>query len=497
MKTCFFLGLLLVVPGISADTVAGRDSQTSKPTAMEVARLLNEAFVAVAEKASPSVVVISVVTHSGGVAIDIDGPGDAEEMSPDLRRFLEEHLPRKQADRRPRGELRTGALAFDSQGSGIVLRADGYLLTNRHVVEDADQIQVRFSDGMELPAEVRGVDTGSDLAVLRVRSTTPLTPAVLGDSSRLRVGEFAIAIGAPFDLDYSVTFGHVSAKGRNNVLSDRALDQDFIQTDAQINPGNSGGPLVNIAGEVIGINTLIRGMHTGIGFAIPINQAREVAEQLIEQGRYLRTWLGIGIRSLRENPSLRDAFPDVRDGVVVKQIEAAGPARKSELRAGDLITGVDGHPVATVGDLKTEVRSKRVGDLVTLDVVREGKLSKVRLKAEAMPDKDHPATPPPAHAIADEESNLGIAVKPLSAEQADHAGIPRDHGVLVSEVTPGSVAELYGMKPGSVITEMNRRPVNSPRQFRDILHGADLRKGLQLTYTVDGVSRFEFIRVEP
>ena len=498
MKTCLASALLLfAISAPGPDRLSAREPDVPLATAtpMEAARLLNEAFVSVAEKASPSVVVLNVVTRGGGLAVDIESSPEFEEMSPELRRFLEEHMPpRKQSATPPKPG--PGPLAYDSQGSGIILREDGYLLTNRHVVENAEQIQVRFADGSELPAEIRGVDATSDLAVLKV-AASGLRAAALGNSDRLRVGEFAIAIGAPFDLDYSVTFGHVSAKGRNNVLSDRALDQDFIQTDAQINPGNSGGPLVNISGEVIGINTLIRGMHTGIGFAIPINQARDVADQLIERGRYLRTWLGIAIRSLRENPSLRDAFPGVRDGVVVKQIEASGPARKTDLKAGDLITSVDGHPVATAADLKAAVRSRKVGETVILDINRDGHAMKVRLRADAMPDRDHPAPVNPTRAPSpDEESNLGLTVRPLTGEQADREGIARDRGVAVVEVAPGSVAETYGLKPGNIITELNRKPVTSPKQFREALREADPRKGILLTYLNEGASRFEFIRAD-
>ncbi len=489
MKKCLVVAVVIGLLRVGSHLGEARDS--SPGSAQEIARLLNEAFVAVAEMASPSVVVINVTTRNPGLAGDPQNTADLEEMSPDLRRFLEEHLPQREGAAIPKKGV--GPLAYDSQGSGLILRADGYLLTNRHVVENADQIQVRFADGRELPAEVRGMDAQSDVAVLKVEARD-LTPAKLGDSKTLRVGEFAIAIGAPFDLDYSVTFGHVSAKGRNNILNDRALDQDFIQTDAQINPGNSGGPLVNLNGEVIGINTLIRGMHTGIGFAIPINQAREVAEQLILSGRYLRTWLGIGIRSLRENPPLREAFPDAKDGVVVKQIEAQGPSKKSDLKPGDLITAVDGHLIATANDLKTEIRGKRVGDWVTLDVTRGGKSQKIKVRAEAMPDRDHPPPHNAPHAANDEETNLGFTVRPLSQEEADREGLGRDHGVAVTDVAPGSIAESYGIKPGYIVTEMNRKPITGPKQFREMLRSADLKKGIPLTYLSEGSARFEFLK---
>ncbi|HLP75815.1 MAG TPA: trypsin-like peptidase domain-containing protein, partial [Candidatus Paceibacterota bacterium] len=229
-------------------------AETNRPN-LDLARQLNEAFVQVAEGVSPAVVVLTV-TDKTSVFAEPDATLDPKQHEY-WRKFHE------QFD----GDVQKG------NGSGIIVRKDGYILTNRHVVEDADKILVRLLDGRTFTAQVRGVDPESDVAVIKIEAGN-LPVAKLGDSSKVRVGEFAIAIGAPFNLDYTVTFGHISAKSRSNVVpafSDgRMMDQDFFQTDANINPGNSGGPLINIEGEVIGVNTLIRGLHTGIGFAIPI-----------------------------------------------------------------------------------------------------------------------------------------------------------------------------------------------------------------------------------
>ncbi|HWX22754.1 MAG TPA: trypsin-like peptidase domain-containing protein, partial [Candidatus Binatia bacterium] len=291
-------------------------------TNLELARQLNQAFVEVAEKTSPTVVVINVIQKASEQTMDEESDDSFDSLPPGFwRRFHDQFKGRVP-------EKKIG------QGSGVILREDGYILTNSHVVEDAEKVEVRLKDGRVFQATVRGVDPQSDVAVIKIEAKG-LAAAVLADSAKARVGEFAIAIGAPFSLDYSVTFGHISAKGRSNIIpgfEGAAMDQDFIQTDALINPGNSGGPLVNINGEVIGINTLIRGLHSGIGFAIPSNLAKEVADQLIADGRFTRLWLGIGIRAFRDEPDLRKLLKGIEDGVVVASILADGPAAKSELK---------------------------------------------------------------------------------------------------------------------------------------------------------------------
>jgi serine protease Do len=270
------------------------------------------------------------------------------------------------------------------KGSGIIIRDDGYILTNGHVVEDADRITVRLHDGRIFRASIRGIDSMSDVAVIKIE-TNGLPVATLADSTKTRVGEFAIAVGSPFSFDYSLTFGHVSAKGRSHILTGdiASMDQDFIQTDANINPGNSGGPLVNIESQVIGVNTLIRGLHTGIGFAIPSSLAKEVSEKLISDGKFTRAWLGISIRSFREEGFYEEKIEGVEYGVVVRDILPDGPASGSELKSMDVITAVDGKRVSTAQDLRGEVRLKPIGKLITLDVVRSGKPVKVQVKPAA------------------------------------------------------------------------------------------------------------------
>src|SRR5256886_1067695 len=304
------LGLLAWLGTVALSPLPLAAKETS--SSMDLARQLNQAFIEVADKASPAVVVIRVAHKP-----EYSEPGEDDnpffDLVPELRKRFEDQL-KKRRQRQSNPEP-----VYDSQGSGIILRADGYILTNSHVVDGADKIMVRLKDGAEYEGtEIKG-DSQSDVAVIRIKAKN-LTVAKLGDSSKTRVGEFAIAIGAPFELDYSVTFGHVSAKGRSHIIESLSMDQDFIQTDANINPGNSGGPLVNIDGEVIGINTLIRGLHTGIGFAIPANLVREVADRLVKDGKYIRSYLGVQIETLHDYTEYRDMVPGITDGVVITSI---------------------------------------------------------------------------------------------------------------------------------------------------------------------------------
>jgi len=347
---------------------------------LDLARQLNQAFVEVAEKVSPAVVVITVITKPGTTPFsDLEqNPEDAFQ-----REFWRQFRRQAEPDSSQR-EI--------GQGSGVIIRENGFILTNRHVVDQADSIEVRLKDGRKFKAQVHGVDPQSDVAVIRI-DAKGLPVAKLAESSKTRVGEFAIAIGAPFQLDYSVTFGHVSAKGRGNVVPSYhgggMLDQDFIQTDANINPGNSGGPLVNIEGEVIGINTLIRGFRTGIGFAIPSSLAHEVSDQIIANGKFTRAWLGVSIGDYRNEDGSREQTNVVKAGVIVWGVLTNGPAAKSDLRRRDVITAVDGDRVTTVQELRNEVRGKPIGQPVTLDVFRNGKALKVKVTAAEWMQSDH------------------------------------------------------------------------------------------------------------
>jgi serine protease Do len=464
----------------------------SPSTNLDLARQLNAAFVEVAEKVSPTVVVITV-KQKAPVFTPIEPDEDSgETIPPELWKFFHDQF----RDRVPEDSA--------GQGSGVIIREDGFILTNRHVVEDAETIQVRLKDGRVFKASVRGVDPQSDVAVLQIEATG-LPAAKLADSSKTRVGEFAIAIGAPFQLDYSVTFGHVSAKGRGNVVPFFAggaiMDQDFIQTDAHINPGNSGGPLVNIDGEVIGINTLIRGLRTGIGFAIPSNLAREVSDQLIAQGKFVRAWLGVSIAALKDSTEHRDLIKGVERGVVIREILPTGPAAKSELRPSDVIVAVDGQAVATPQELRNEVRRKPIGQAITLDVYRpqpSGGAKKLALEIkpaewEAEPVEVAAKTESPSPE-ENADTNLGLTVQPLTRELAEKFGIELTRGVLVASVEKDSPAGRQNIQPGDVITAINSQPVASVRQFRNAIRKADLKKGVVINLSSRAVARFEVLK---
>ncbi len=447
------------------------------PSSLDIARQLNNAFIELAEKVSPSVVVIRVAQKPGLDALDEDGNPFSDLIPRQFRKQLEEEM---QKERRQRSRREP---ELNGQGSGVIIREDGYILTNRHVVDGAEKIKVRFKDGREFDAEVRGVDAQSDVAVIKItdKSVKGLPIAKLADSSKTRVGEFAIAIGAPFSLDYSVTFGHVSAKSRSGVVPDSGMnglvDQDFIQTDASINPGNSGGPLVNIDGEVIGINTLSRGMNRGVGFAVPSNLAKEVSDKLISDGKFTRARLGIVIVGLKEDLEVAEFAKGVKEGVFVRGIFQAGPAAKSDLKTADVITAVDGRPVGTAQQLKNEVRSKTIGAPVTLDVMRDGKALKIKIKPEEW-DKTVAANNHSTNPAVVETEDLGLTVKPLTTELAKENNLEVTEGLLVTAVEPESPAARKNLQPGDIITEVNRKSVTSVKQYRDALKGANLKKGV-------------------
>jgi serine protease Do len=478
-------GWLTLLPTLALAPLAIAAKENS--AAMDLARQLNQAFIEVADMVSPAVVVIKLAHKPDYHDLD-DGGNPFFDMVPELRKRFEEQFKKRQQRQSHREPV------YDSQGSGIVIREDGYILTNSHVVDGADKIMVKLKDGTEYEgAEIKGVDSQSDVAIIKINAKN-LTVAKLGDSSKTRVGEFAIAIGAPFELDYSVTFGHVSAKGRR-VFSDQVMmDQDFIQTDASINPGNSGGPLVNIEGEVIGINTLIRGMNRGIGFAIPINLAREVSDQLIKDGKFSRTWLGIRIESLRESKEYRNLVSTVKNGVVVRSVIRDGPVANSDLQPADIITAVDGKEVATEQDLKSEIRTKPAGKTVTLDVVRDEKRLKVKVKPGEMQEDNSQELLANKAKDSVEPGLIGLKVQALTRELARKFEVELTEGVVVTDVASGSIAEQKGIKEGDIITEVNHKRVTTPREFRDALKAADLKKGVMIKLTGEGGRSFVLLK---
>ncbi len=444
---------------------------------LEGLRLTARAFSAVARQAGPSVVFIQVE----GPAQEPVDENLAWPFQDDLfRRFFGEDfpslIPRRPAPRQPRRAI--------GQGSGFVFAtAPGrtFILTNYHVVEDAALIRVRFQDGREYDARVRGADPKSDLAVLEIEATG-LPVLKWGDSARLEVGEWVVALGNPFGLSHSLTAGVVSAKGRTSLgISDY---EDFIQTDAAINPGNSGGPLLNLDGEVIGVNTAIfsrSGGYMGIGFAIPSNLARTIAEQILTQGRVIRGVIGLTVQPLTREIVEALGLKDTR-GVLVNEVAPGSPAERAGLRAGDVLVSFDGTPLADGGQYRNRAALARPGSTVVLGVVREGRRLDIPVRVGQLDEA--------ALVGAQTAQALGVTVRALSPEEARRARVEK--AVLVTTVERGSLAAMAGIVPGSLILEVNRKPVGSPAEFAAALAGAGNSATLRLQE--NGRSRFVTLR---
>lgn len=452
--------LLLVVLGALAPPALAqpRAPQPPRPAApapdsQRLLRALEDAFVSVADRATPSVVNVSVKVKREARPES----GASPEMEERFREFfgpeLFERFFRRPA---PRDE-------GQAAGSGVMVDPRGYILTNNHVVENATAIEVRLSDDRKFKAALVGRDGRTDLAVLKIENPAgPLPVADLGDSDRLRVGQWAIAIGNPFGLDRTVTVGIISATGRTHVGV--ATYEAFIQTDASINPGNSGGPLLNLDGRVVGINTAIVSSGQGIGFAIPINMARDIMTQLINRGKVVRGWLGVAIQDL--SPELAASLGVKEDaGALVAAVMKDGPAAAAGLRPGDVIVEFGGSAIKDVPDLQKRVAAVEPGRAAPVTVMREKKTVTLSVKIGEQPPDD--AMEP---AEGDDEI-LGLTVEPLTPETARQNRLAARSGLLVTEVAPGSAGEAAGIKTGDAILEVSRRPVSDAAAFRQAVAG--------------------------
>ncbi len=354
-------------------------------------------------------------------------------------------------------------------GSGFVIDRKGYILTNDHVVKDADRIKVKLADGKEFTAKVIGRDPKTDLALVKIESPPDLQPLKLGNSDDLKVGNWVVAVGSPFGLEQTVTAGIVSAKGR--VIGSGPYD-NFIQTDASINPGNSGGPLVNMRGEVVGINTAIIADGQGIGFAIPINTAKEIVPQLEEKGHVTRGWLGVGIQEV--TPALAKSFGlKEKKGALVSQVFKGSPAEKAGIEQGDIILGFDGKEIADSKDLPRIVASTPVGKTVTVKLSRNGKAVDRQVKVGEMEEKTA-AVKTPSH------KSLGMGVQNVTPEIAGDLHLKKGSGVVVTRVEPGSPAADAGILTGDVIQEVNRKPVKDVEDFTQKIEKAKDQESILL-----------------
>ncbi len=381
-----------------------------------------------------------------------------------------------------------------SLGSGVIVDKRGFILTNNHVVEQADEIEVRLGDKRKFKATVVGRDPKTDLAVIKVDAPGDLPAAKLGDSSKLRPAEWVMAIGNPFGLDQTVTVGVVSALGRTDMGI--TMYEDFIQTDASINPGNSGGPLVNLSGEVVGINTAIAASGHGIGFAIPINMARDIADRLMAQGKVVRGWLGIGIQELTDDLAAQFGVPP-ESGVLVGNVMKDSPAEKGGMKTGDIVQEFNGVKVSNVRQLQREVAQSPVNKPASVKIMREKQPLSLNIVIGEQPAEVSAAAPstPPSESAAE---RFGFGVQDLTPEIRSQLQIGKDvGGVVVSTVEEGGPAAKAGLRPGDVITEANRKPVRSTAEFTQML-GQQRRGGdLLLLIQREGNSRFVVVAAKP
>jgi len=448
----------------------------------DVVHQLNSAFTKVFEVVAPSVVIIEVTKKNDAG----DNPSLDDLFFPNQPPDDDSSSRRRPRDLQP----------VQSEGSGFIVRADGYIFTNNHVLEGADRIDVKLKDGREFQAKLIGTDEKTDVAVVKI-DAKDLPVVQLGDSEAVRVGQFAFAIGAPFRLDYTFTYGVISGKGRSKLISTGGYSiSDYLQTDASINPGNSGGPLCDIDGRVIGMNTLINGLNRGLGFAIPINLANEIGLQLIAGTKIVRPWLGIRIETLGEDQSIRDLFKGLDKGVVVRTIEADAPAYKSDLRPFDVITHVDNAPVSTDTQLQREVLKKKVGQPVELTVWRKGQTLKIPVTAGELPGEIGRASnvPPPSAPNGEDMGKLGLQVQDLTKEVAERLKLSVQQGVIVTDVSDNSLASAQGIEREDVITEVDGKPVTNVQSFRDALTKADPRKGILLYLDRKGSKTFAVLK---
>jgi serine protease Do len=355
-----------------------------------------------------------------------------------------------------------------SLGSGFVISEDGFIVTNNHVVEDVDSIMVAFDDGSELDAEIIGRDPKTDIALIKVEPDKKLFAISLGDSSTVRPGEWVVAIGNPFGLEHTVTAGIVSAKHR--IIGQGSYD-DYIQTDAAINPGNSGGPLLNLAGEVIGINTAINPRANTIGFAVPINMAKEILPQLKAKGSVTRGWLGVVIQ--RITPELTEAMDlDSEKGALVSKVAPDGPAAKAGIEHGDVIVEFNGEEIDDWNELPRVVASTPVGEEVEVVVLRHGKRKTLEVEVGALDEGEQLAAAEEPEAG---ETAFGLRVQDLTPEIAEQLGVEDEKGVVVNGVKPGSPADEAGLRRGDLIVEVDRHEVADTADLRKRLSDAGSR----------------------
>jgi serine protease Do len=442
---------------------------------------VSKAFTWVAKKATPAVVFIKVqggnAEEEGTTPYPDNFQNPYDPFGDDFfNRFF--GMPPKKQKQQPQM----------MQGSGFIVSADGYIMTNNHVVKGADKITIVLNDGKEMDATVVGCDTHTDIAILKIEGKN--FPFVkFGDIDQMEVGEWVVAIGSPFQLEASLTVGVISAKGRQNL---RITDyEDFIQTDAAINPGNSGGPLLNLKGEVIGINTAIvsrSGGYMGIGFAIPSNMAKNIMTQIIDKGAVTRAFMGVSLQPVDKD--LAEAFGmEKPEGALISEVMKDSPADKAGLKQGDIVLEFNNLPVKSLGSFRNDVSMMEPGKTVSIKVNRKGKILKMNVTLGTASDN--------IAAAGNAYQKLGFEVEDMSPERAKQLGInPMEEGVIITKVKPGSPGALAGMRPGFLILAINHKKVTNVKEFNDALTETDVKKRILILVKQGNATRFYSFKVE-
>lgn len=443
----FFIPSMVSATMIMALVMSMASVAVAQEDSIAVLQKTSRAFASVAEKVKPAVVNIRVEKTSKVQNSFGQNNGQVPDEfynHPFFKQFFGPQM-RQRSQPQPRTQM--------GQGSGFIIEKDGYILTNNHVVEGADTITVHFNDGKNLDAKLIGADPLSDVALIKVESDKDLPTVPMGNSDAMEVGEWVIAIGNPFGLTQTVTVGIVSAKGRSQVGLNEY--ENFIQTDAAINPGNSGGPLLNIQGEVIGINSALysrSGGYMGIGFAIPINMAQAIEKQLQDTGKVTRGWLGVVIQDVDENLAKSFGLKDDK-GVLLTNVQANSPAEKSGLKDGDIVLSIDGVKVDDSSALRNKVALIEPGTKMKMRIVRDGHKKTLFVKAGERPSD-------PSAPIVDvnesAKNDFGLGFQELTPEVAAQLGYNVEKGVVIREVASGSVAGKAGLKPGMLIEQVNK-----------------------------------------
>ena len=465
---CAALVLLFLGGLVIANEMRHNAADTSAAQAMPAMQGAPDSFAELAGRLGPSVVNIKTTRTAEGASWNMPEWFEHGPFEDFYRRFFRDERERH-GERQPRRghsrQRRPGHFRQHGNGSGVIISAEGQILTNHHVVERADEVIVTLTDGREYEAHVVGRDPKTDLAVLQVDVAESLPAATLGSSDNLRVGDWVMAIGNPFGLSHTVTAGIVSGKGR--IIGAGPYD-DFIQTDASINPGNSGGPLFNMSGDVVGINTAMLPHGRGIGFAIPVDTAKPLIPQMVATGGVTRGYLGVSIQSITPELAEAMALSGTR-GALVGEVKPDSPAAQAGLQTGDVITAFDGRPVASARDLPGMVAETAVGRDVSLTVQRQGEAIELGVTVGKLHSETAQAAPSPESG----RRQLGLQLRDRLAG-SDGADEPAPGGgVLVSRVQPGSPAAASGIRGGDVILQVDRQPVGSVAQVKQVLTESD------------------------